>query len=74
MDRYKLLITGGNPLRGATGVFGGKNTSVAVLPATLLADEPCVVETCLILKISTLCAICSCCWAPRSIMTPRRGA
>ena len=44
MDRYKLLITGGNPLRGETSVFGGKNTSVAVLPATLLCDEPCVVE------------------------------
>ena len=44
MDRYKLLITGGTPLRGETSVFGGKNTSVAVLPATLLCDEPCVVE------------------------------
>ena len=44
MDRYKLLITGGNPLRGETFVYGGKNTSVAVLPATLLCDEPCVVE------------------------------
>ena len=44
MDRYKLLITGGNPLRGETSVYGGKNTSVAVLPATLLCDEPCVVE------------------------------
>ena len=44
MDRYKLLITGGTPLRGETCVFGGKNTSVAVLPATLLCDEPCVVE------------------------------
>ena len=29
MDRYKLLITGGNPLRGETSVYGGKNTSVA---------------------------------------------
>ena len=44
MDRYKLLITGGNPLRGETSVYGGKNTSVAVLPATLLCDEPCIVE------------------------------
>ena len=44
MDRYKLLITGGNPLRGETSVYGGKNTSVAVLPAILLCDEPCVVE------------------------------
>ena len=44
MDRYKLLITGGNPLRGETSVYGGKNTSVAVLPAILLCDEPCTVE------------------------------
>ena len=44
MDRYKLLITGGNPLRGETSVYGGKNTSLAVLPATLLCDEPCTVE------------------------------
>ncbi len=44
MDRYKLLITGGNPLRGETCVYGGKNTSVAVLPAILLCDEPCTVE------------------------------
>ena len=44
MDRYKLLITGGAPLRGETTVFGGKNTSVAVVPAMLLCDEPCVVE------------------------------
>ena len=44
MDQYKLLITGGHPLRGETSVYGGKNTSVAVLPAALLCDEPCVVE------------------------------
>ena len=44
MDQYKLLITGGRPLRGETTVYGGKNTSVAVLPAALLCDEPCVVE------------------------------
>jgi len=44
MDQYKLLITGGNSLHGETCVYGGKNTSVAVLPATLLCDEVCVVE------------------------------
>ena len=44
MDRYKLLITGGTPLRGETCVYGGKNTSVAVLPAILLCDQPCPVE------------------------------
>lgn len=44
MDPYKLLITGGIPLTGETYVSGGKNTSVAVIPATLLSDEPCTIE------------------------------
>ena len=44
MDSYKLLITGGIPLVGETYVSGGKNTSVAVIAATLLCDEPCVLE------------------------------
>ena len=44
MDSYKLLITGGIPLVGETYVSGGKNTSVAVIPATLLCDEPCTIE------------------------------
>ncbi len=44
MDHYKLLITGGIPLVGETYVSGGKNTSVAVIPAALLADEPCTLE------------------------------
>ena len=44
MDNYKLLITGGIPLMGETYVSGGKNTSVAVIPAVLLSDEPCTIE------------------------------
>lgn len=44
MDDYKLLITGGCPLIGETYVSGGKNTSVAVIPAALLSDEPCTLE------------------------------
>ncbi|MBQ4074896.1 MAG: UDP-N-acetylglucosamine 1-carboxyvinyltransferase [Clostridia bacterium] len=44
MDNYKLLITGGIPLVGETYVSGGKNTSVAVIPAALLSDEPCTIE------------------------------
>ena len=44
MDSYKLLITGGIPLVGETYVSGGKNTSVAVIAATLLCDEPCTLE------------------------------
>ena len=44
MDDYKLLIDGNKPLTGDTFVSGGKNTSVAVIPATLLSDEPCTLE------------------------------
>lgn len=39
-----MLITGGNALEGEVRVSGGKNTAVAVIPATLLCDEPCTVE------------------------------
>lgn len=44
MDAYKLLITGGTPLVGETFVSGGKNTSVAVIAATLLSNEECTLE------------------------------
>ena len=42
--KERMLITGGNPLEGEVRVSGGKNTAVAVIPATLLADEPCTIE------------------------------
>ncbi len=44
MDDYKLLISGERPLMGDISVSGGKNTSVAVIPAALLCDEPCQLE------------------------------
>lgn len=40
----RMMITGGQALEGSVEVSGGKNTSVAVIPATLLCDEPCVIE------------------------------
>ncbi len=40
----RMLITGGNPLMGEVRVSGGKNTAVAVIPATLLCNEPCTIE------------------------------
>ena len=39
-----LKIKGGIPLRGEVKVSGGKNAAVAVIPAALLADSPCVIE------------------------------
>ena len=40
----KMLIAGGKPLTGEIWVSGGKNTAVAVIPATLLSDEPSTIE------------------------------
>ncbi len=40
----KLLITGGQRLEGAVTVSGGKNASVAVIPASILSQTPCTIE------------------------------
>lgn len=42
--KERMLITGGNPLEGEIRISGGKNTAAAVIPATLLCDEPCTLE------------------------------
>ena len=39
-----MLVTGGHALEGQVRVSGGKNTAVAVIPATLLSNEPCTIE------------------------------
>jgi len=44
MGKERMLITGGHALEGEVRVSGGKNTAVAVIPATLLCDEPCTIE------------------------------
>ena len=40
----KFLIDGGRPLRGALRVSGSKNAALPILIATLLTDEPCLIE------------------------------
>ena len=40
----KFVINGGNALRGEVRISGAKNAAVAILPAVLLADGPCVIE------------------------------
>ena len=42
--KEKLRIVGGARLEGEVMVSGGKNAAVAILPATLLADSPSVIE------------------------------
>lgn len=40
----KFVISGGNPLKGEVRISGAKNAAVAILPAVLLADSPCIIE------------------------------
>ena len=40
----KFVITGGRPLHGEVRISGAKNAAVAILPAVLLSDGPCVIE------------------------------
>lgn len=40
----KLVVTGGRPLQGTVEIGGAKNAAVAIIPATLMADGPCVLE------------------------------
>lgn len=40
----KFVIKGGRTLIGEVDISGAKNAVVAILPATILADEPCIVE------------------------------
>ncbi|MEE1244814.1 MAG: UDP-N-acetylglucosamine 1-carboxyvinyltransferase [Acutalibacteraceae bacterium] len=42
MERF--VISGGNPLKGKVRISGAKNAAVAILPAVLLADSPCIIE------------------------------
>lgn len=40
----KFVINGGKSLKGRVHISGAKNAAVAILPAALLADSPCVIE------------------------------
>ena len=42
MEKY--IISGGSPLRGEVTISGFKNAAVAILPATVLANDVCVLE------------------------------
>ena len=43
-DLEKFVINGGRPLKGTVHISGAKNAAVAILPAVLLSDEPCIIE------------------------------
>ncbi len=40
----KFVVNGGRRLCGEVTVSGAKNAAVAILPAVLLADSPCIIE------------------------------
>ncbi len=40
----KFVIKGGRRLTGEVVISGAKNAAVAILPAVILSDEPCVIE------------------------------
>ncbi|MDE5583035.1 MAG: UDP-N-acetylglucosamine 1-carboxyvinyltransferase [Ruminococcus sp.] len=40
----KFVIKGGRRLTGEVNISGAKNAVVAILPAVLLSDEPCIIE------------------------------
>ena len=40
----KFVISGGVSLKGTVRISGAKNAAVAILPAVLLADSPCIIE------------------------------
>ncbi|HPW00441.1 MAG TPA: UDP-N-acetylglucosamine 1-carboxyvinyltransferase, partial [Oscillospiraceae bacterium] len=42
MEKY--VINGGKPLCGEVTVSGAKNAAVAIIPATILAQGPCLLE------------------------------
>ena len=44
MAQERMLITGGQRLEGSVRVSGGKNTSVAIIPAAILSHTPCIIE------------------------------
>lgn len=40
----KILISGGNKLKGRVSISGAKNAALAILPAAILSDDICVIE------------------------------
>ncbi len=40
----KFVIRGGNKLNGKINISGAKNAVLAIIPAVILSDEPCVIE------------------------------
>ncbi len=53
----KFVIEGGKRLNGTVRISGAKNAAVAILPAVLLAESPCIIEN--LPEISDVQSICT---------------
>lgn len=51
----KIVIRGGTRLHGDVTISGAKNAAVAIIPAVVLAEEPCVIENVPAIRDVTIC-------------------
>ena len=51
----KLVINGGKPLQGEVTISGAKNAALAIVAATILCDEPCILENVPEISDITIC-------------------
>ncbi|MBR6046307.1 MAG: UDP-N-acetylglucosamine 1-carboxyvinyltransferase [Ruminococcus sp.] len=51
----KFVINGGKPLHGEVTISGAKNAAVAIVAATILCDEPCILENVPEISDITIC-------------------
>lgn len=51
----KIVINGGRKLSGEVAISGAKNAAVALVAATILCDEPCIVENVPEISDITIC-------------------
>ena len=58
MSLDKLLIKGGKRLQGEVTIAGAKNAAVAIIPATILVEGPCIIENVPAIKdVEVICSI-----------------
>ncbi len=53
---FKYIINGGKPLCGEVNISGAKNAAVAIVAATILCDEPCILENVPDISDTAICA------------------
>ncbi len=58
MSLEKLMIKGGKRLCGEVTIAGAKNAAVAIIPATILVEGPCIIENVPAIKdVDVICGI-----------------